>query len=617
MRGSARARGDRRAPRSARWPRSPDRDRVGGRRRRAVGRAVAARAAAHRGAALHVVARAAAARPRRSAGRAGDPAEIATTVASVLLIVACGTPLAWLIARGPGGLWRVLETVIQLPVVMPPAVAGVALLLAFGRRGLLGPALAAFGVGLPFSSAAVVLAQLFVAAPFYVQAAIAAFRRLDPDLVLVARTLGASRPRVFFTVALPLSRPALAGGAALSWARALGEFGATLMFAGNLTGRTQTLPLTIYTALESDLQTAQSLSIILVAVAFALLWRSARAARRWSGLDVDVGGRAGALAIDVALQRVGRGAAAAGRAERRRQDHGADDDPGRAGPGRAAASASTATALFDCARPASTCRSSSARHRLRAPALRAVPAPRRARQRRLRRPRGVPRRARRPGARGARRAGRVARLAARRPAAALRRRDAAGGARARPRRPSARAADGRAARRAGRSVRRDVRRFLADASARSRSRPCSSRTIVADAEALDGDIVVIEAGAIASAAASPISWPGPRPSSSASSSRPAPRDPVTAQSPSARPLASTSADSSWAVAGSRPGVRRPATALPRAASRHAPSRCRAATVAGATSVATGVACHPEKCGPELRGSMHAGARRCFRKLSST
>jgi molybdate transport system permease protein len=196
---------------------------------------------------------------------------VATTVASVLLIVTCGTPLAWSIARGRGRLWRVLETVIQLPVVLPPAVAGVALLLAFGRRGLLGPGLAAFGIGLPFSSAAVVLAQSFVAAPFYVQAAVAAFRRLDPDLVLVARTLGASRPRVFFTVAVPLSWPALAGGAALSWARALGEFGATLMFAGNLTGRTQTLPLTIYTALESDLQTAQSLSIILVAVAFALL----------------------------------------------------------------------------------------------------------------------------------------------------------------------------------------------------------------------------------------------------------------------------------------------------------------------------------------------------------
>jgi molybdate transport system permease protein len=196
---------------------------------------------------------------------------LATTFASLVLIVLCGTPLAWVLARRRGRRWRVLETVIELPVVLPPAVAGVALLLAFGRRGLLGPELALFGIGLPFSRAAVVLAQSFVAAPFYVQAAIAAFRRLDPDLVLVARTLRASWPRVFFTVAIPLSWPALAGGAALSWARALGEFGATLMFAGNLAGRTQTLPLAIYTALESDLETAQSLSIILVAVAFGLL----------------------------------------------------------------------------------------------------------------------------------------------------------------------------------------------------------------------------------------------------------------------------------------------------------------------------------------------------------
>lgn len=196
---------------------------------------------------------------------------IATTIASLLLIVLCGTPLAWVIARGRHRFWRILETVTELPVVLPPAVAGVALLLAFGRRGLLGPGLSVFGIGLPFSTAAVVLAQSFVAAPFYVQAAVAAFRRLDPDLVLVARTLGAAPPRVFFTIAIPLSWPALAGGAAMSWARALGEFGATLMFAGNLTGRTQTLPLAIYTALESDLQTAQSLSIILVAVAFGLL----------------------------------------------------------------------------------------------------------------------------------------------------------------------------------------------------------------------------------------------------------------------------------------------------------------------------------------------------------
>ncbi len=194
-----------------------------------------------------------------------------TTLASLALVVACGTPFAWVVARRRGRLWRTLETAVQLPVVLPPAVAGVALLLAFGRRGLLGPALLSVGIGLPFTRAAVILAETFVAAPFYLQAAIAAFRRLDPELVLVARTLGASRPRVFFSVAIPISKPALAGGAALSWARALGEFGATLMFAGNLGGRTQTLPLAIYTALESDLRTAQSLSIILVVVAFGLL----------------------------------------------------------------------------------------------------------------------------------------------------------------------------------------------------------------------------------------------------------------------------------------------------------------------------------------------------------
>jgi molybdate transport system permease protein len=216
--------------------------------------------------------------PRALLRALGDPmvgpavaVTVSTTTVSLLLIVACGTPLGWWLARSRTRAARVLETLVQLPVVLPPAVAGVALLLAFGRRGLLGGPLAALGIGLPFSRAAVVLAQAFVAAPFYVQAAISAFRRLDPDLVLVARTLGASPPRVFFTVAVPIAWPALGAGAALSWARALGEFGATLLFAGNLTGRTQTMPLAIYTALEFDLRTAQSLSIVMVAVAFAVL----------------------------------------------------------------------------------------------------------------------------------------------------------------------------------------------------------------------------------------------------------------------------------------------------------------------------------------------------------
>jgi molybdate transport system permease protein len=216
--------------------------------------------------------------PRALLAGLGDPLvgpaarlTLLTTTASVLFVVACGTPLAWLLAGRRSRPWRLLETALELPVVLPPAVAGVALLLAFGRRGLLGPALSALGIGLPFSRAAVVLAASFVASPFYLQAAVAAFRRVDPDLLLAARTLGASRARVFFTIAIPLSLPSLAGGAALCAARALGEFGATLMFAGNMPGRTQTLPLAIYTALESDLRTAQSLSLVLVAVAFGLL----------------------------------------------------------------------------------------------------------------------------------------------------------------------------------------------------------------------------------------------------------------------------------------------------------------------------------------------------------
>jgi molybdate transport system permease protein len=216
--------------------------------------------------------------PRALLAGLGDPLvgpaarlTLLTTAASVALVVACGTPLAWILARRRSRPWRLLETLLELPVVLPPAVAGVALLLAFGRRGLLGPALSALGVGLPFTRAAVVFAASFVAAPFYLQAAIAAFRRVDPDLLLAARTLGASPARVFSTVAVPLSLPSLAGGAAMCAARAIGEFGATLMFAGNMPGRTQTLPLAIYAALESDVRTAQSLSLVLVAVAFGLL----------------------------------------------------------------------------------------------------------------------------------------------------------------------------------------------------------------------------------------------------------------------------------------------------------------------------------------------------------
>jgi molybdate transport system permease protein len=196
---------------------------------------------------------------------------LVTTAVSLAVVVVLGTPLAWWLAPARGGRARAVETVVALPVVIPPAVAGIALLLTFGRRGLLGPLLDRLGWAVSFTTSAVVLAQVFVSAPFYVQGATAAFRGLDPELLVVARSLGASPARAFFRVAVPLARPGLVAGAGMAWARALGEFGATLMFAGNLAGRTQTLPLAIYTALESDLRAAQALSVLLVVVAFALL----------------------------------------------------------------------------------------------------------------------------------------------------------------------------------------------------------------------------------------------------------------------------------------------------------------------------------------------------------
>lgn len=198
-----------------------------------------------------------------------------TSLVALGLSVALGTPLAWLLSRpasGPrAGLVRAVETLVQLPMVVPPAVAGIALLFAFGLHGVLGPTLAGAGWRVVFTTSAVVIAQIFVAAPFYVVSATEAFRRIDPRLLAAARGLGASPATAFVRVALPLASPGLVAGAAMCWARALGEFGATLMFAGNLEGRTQTLPLAIYTALEVDLRAARSLSIVLVVVAFALL----------------------------------------------------------------------------------------------------------------------------------------------------------------------------------------------------------------------------------------------------------------------------------------------------------------------------------------------------------
>lgn len=194
-----------------------------------------------------------------------------TTTVTLVLTLLFGTPLAWTLARGRSRWHRAGLALTELPVVLPPAVLGVALLETFGRTGWFGPLLELVGVRLPFTSAGVVVAQLLVGAPLYVLAAAASFREVDEDLLLVARTLGATRWQAWVRVALPLAAPGLVSGAGLAWARALGEFGATLMFAGNLPGRTATLPLAIYGALEGDLAQARALSVLLVGVAVGLL----------------------------------------------------------------------------------------------------------------------------------------------------------------------------------------------------------------------------------------------------------------------------------------------------------------------------------------------------------
>lgn len=197
---------------------------------------------------------------------------VRTTLISLAVIVATGTPLAWWLASSTSRTARAVELLVDLPIVMPPAVIGVALLQTFGRRGLLGGVLAHLGLSVPFSTLAVVIAQTVVAAPFYVQAAANAFGKVDDDLLIVARTLGASRWQAFVRVAVPVALPGLVAGASLAWARALGEFGATLLFAGNMTGTTQTMPLAIYTALQSNVSVAQVFSLMLACLgAFLLL----------------------------------------------------------------------------------------------------------------------------------------------------------------------------------------------------------------------------------------------------------------------------------------------------------------------------------------------------------
>ena len=194
-----------------------------------------------------------------------------TTLIAQALVLLLGTPTAYLLAsrRFPGH--TLLVTLVELPLVLPPAVAGIGLLAAFGRFGLLGSTLRWAGITLPFTQSAVTLAVAFVASPLYVRQAIAAFEAIDPRLVSASRTLGAGPARTFFRVVLPLARGGLAAGEALAFARGLGEFGATIMFAGSLQKVTQTLPLAIYAEFEVNFDVTLAISALLVLISAALL----------------------------------------------------------------------------------------------------------------------------------------------------------------------------------------------------------------------------------------------------------------------------------------------------------------------------------------------------------
>jgi molybdate transport system permease protein len=190
------------------------------------------------------------------------------SVSATALAVAFGVPIAWVLARTSFAGRRIVRGLAMLPLVLPPVVGGVALLFAFGRRGLVGRLI---GVQLPFTTAGAVLAEAFVALPFLIVTVEAALRSLDPGFEETASALGAGPWDVFRRVTVRMVGPSLAGGVALAWARAIGEFGATITFAGNVPGRTQTLPLAVYNALETDPHAAIALSVVLLALSVGVL----------------------------------------------------------------------------------------------------------------------------------------------------------------------------------------------------------------------------------------------------------------------------------------------------------------------------------------------------------
>lgn len=197
---------------------------------------------------------------------------LGTTVISTMIIILAGTPLAYSQARGQFRYSRLVDTLIDLPLVLPPAVAGVALLMTFGRRGIFGGVLDDLGLHIAFTPIAVIIVQVFIAAPFYIKSAALGFSNIDHELEQAAALDGASSTQIFRFLTIPLSWSALLGGSVMSWARALGEFGATIIFAGNFPGRTQTMPMAIYIGFELDLDIALTLSVILIMLSFLALF---------------------------------------------------------------------------------------------------------------------------------------------------------------------------------------------------------------------------------------------------------------------------------------------------------------------------------------------------------
>lgn len=194
-----------------------------------------------------------------------------TSTITVLLTVLFGTPVAYLIHRRRSRFSRLLDSLVDLPTVLPPAVAGVALLLAFGRRGFLGGWLEGSGIHIPFTTLAVILAQTFIAAPLYIKSAALGFANVPCELKKAAALDGANRWQTFTNIMVPMSWMSLLSGCVMTWARSLGEFGATIIFAGNFPGRTQTMPLAIYLGFELDLSVAITLAIVLIALSFVTL----------------------------------------------------------------------------------------------------------------------------------------------------------------------------------------------------------------------------------------------------------------------------------------------------------------------------------------------------------